>query len=92
MRHPDCETIMQAIQSLTHQIGEIEDRIGALEAEAMELNPLQYLVSQREVDRLYTVMQALQDKWNTTMNEFAICQSVYPAQDTFDRDHILLGR
>lgn len=92
MLHPDCETIMQAMNSLTHQIGEINARIGALEAEAMELQPLQYLILQREVDRLYRVMHALQDKWNTAMNEFVICQSVHPAQHTFDRDHILLGR
>ena len=70
---------MQTIQSLTEQIREIDDRIGALEAEAMQLNLLQYIVSQREVDHLVRVKHALQDEWNNTMSKFAVCRSALPA-------------
>jgi hypothetical protein len=76
---PDCEPLMQTIQSLAQQIQEIDFRIGVLEAEAMQLNPLHYIISQRQVDRLIRVKHALQDKWNNAMSELAICRSAHPA-------------
>jgi hypothetical protein len=78
MLQPDCEPIMQTIQNLAHQTQEIDDRIGVLETKASQLNPLQYIVSQRKVDRLVRVKHALQDKWNNAMSEFAICRSAHP--------------
>ncbi len=72
------------IQSLTEHIREIDDRIGALEAEAMQLQPLQYLVSQRKIDRLVRVKRALQDEWNNAMSKLAICRSVLAAHLYFD--------
>ena len=75
MLQPDCEPIMQTIQSLAQQIEEIDYGTGALQDEAMRLNPLQYVVSQRKVDRLVREKHALQDKWNNAMSEFAICRS-----------------
>jgi hypothetical protein len=92
MLQPDCEPIMQTIQNLAQQIEEIDYRIGDLGTEAMQLNPLQYPVSQRKVDRLVRVKHALQDEWNNAMNELAICRSSHPAHRYFDRDHILPGR
>ncbi len=89
MFQPDCELIMQAIQILAQQIQETDYRIGVLEAEAMELNPLQYVGSQREVNRLVRVKHTLQDKWNTAMSELAICRSAHPAHHHFDRDPVL---
>ena len=79
MLQPDCEPIMQTIQSLAQQIQEIDFRVGVLEAEAMQLNPLPYIVSQRQVDHLVRVKHTLQDKWNNAMNELAICKSAHPA-------------
>ena len=70
---------MQMIQSLTQQIRELDFRKGAFEAEAMQLNPLQYIVSQREVDRLVQVKHALQDEWNNTMSKLATCRLAHPA-------------
>ncbi len=85
MVHPDCESLMQTIQSLAKQIEEIDYRISALEAEAMEeLDPLAYLVPQPRVDRLIREKQALQNTWHNAMNELAICQSVYPAYHHVD--------
>ena len=84
---------MQTIRSLTKQIEEFDYRIGALEAEAMEeLDPLAYLASQPKVDRLVREKHALQNTWHNAMNEFAICQSAYPAHHPVDRDHTLRGR
>jgi prefoldin subunit 5 len=79
MLQPDCEPIMQTIQSLAQQIQEIDDRIGVLETKALSLNPLQYIVSQQKVDRLVRVKHAFQDKWSNAMSEFAICRSAHPA-------------
>ena len=84
MVQPDCEPITQTIQSLAQQIQEIDFRIGFLEAEALQLNPLQYIVSQREVDRLVRLERVFQDKWNNAMNELAICRSAHPAHPPFD--------
>ena len=84
MVQPDCEPLMQTIQSLTQRIEEIDYRIGALEAEAMQLNPLQYIVSQRKIDALVKVKRALQDKWNDALTELAICRSAHPAHYHFD--------
>ncbi len=92
MLHPDCESLMQTIQSLAKRIEEIDYRISALEAEAMELDPLEYFVSQPEVDRPLGVKHTLQDQWNNAMNELAICQSAYPVHHHVDRDHTLRGR
>ena len=83
MLQPDCEPIQQTVQSLTRQIEEFDFRIGALEAEALELNPLPYLVSQRKVDRLIGAKRALQDEWHNAMNELAICRSAHPAHHDF---------
>ena len=80
MFQPDCELIMQAIQILAQQIQETDYRIGVLEAEAMELNPLQYFGAQRELNRLVGVKHTLQDKWDKAMSELAICRSTHPAQ------------
>jgi len=80
---------MQTIQSLAQQIQEIDYRIGVLEAKALQLNALQYIVSQRKVDRLVRVKHTLQDKWNNAMSEFAICKSADPTYQPFDRDHAL---
>jgi len=80
---------MQAIQILAQHIQETDYRIGVLEAEAMELNPLQYLGSQRELNRLARVKHTLQDEWNNAMSELAICKSAYPTHHHFDRDHVL---
>jgi hypothetical protein len=52
MLQPDCEPLMQQVQRLTEHIRESDDRIGALEAEALQLHPLKYLVAQRAVDGL----------------------------------------
>ena len=92
MVQPDCEPLVQITESLAQQIEEIDSRIGALEAEAMQLNPLQYIVSQRKIDRLVKVKHALQDKWNDAMTELAICRSSHPAHSHLDRDHVLSGR
>ena len=81
---PDCEPVMQTIQSLAQQIEELDYRIGALEAEAMQLNLLQDVISQRKVDRLVRVKHAFQDKWNNAMNELAICRSAQSAHYHFD--------
>ncbi len=67
------------IQSLTEHIQEIDDRIGALEAEAMQFQPLEYIVSQRKIDRLVRVKRALQDEWNNAMSKLAICRSALAA-------------
>jgi hypothetical protein len=75
---------MQMIQSLIQQIREIDYRIGVLEAEAMQLNPLQYIVSQRKIDRLVEVKHALQDEWSNTMSSLAICRSAHPAHHYFE--------
>ena len=75
---------MQMIQSLTQQIREVDFRIGALEAEAMQLNPLQYIVSQREVDRLVREKHAFQDEWNNTMSKLATCRLAHPADHYFE--------
>ena len=82
----DCEPIKQTIQSLTQQIEEIDHRIGVLKAEAMQLNPLQYIVSQRKVDRIISLKHAFQNEWNNAMNALAICRSAHPAHYHFDRD------
>ncbi len=79
----DCEPLMQTIQSFAQDIEEIDYRIGALEAEAMELNPLQYLVAQRRVDRLLWVKDARRDKWDNAMSQLAICRSTHPAHHNF---------
>ena len=79
MLQPDCEPIKQTIQNLTQQIEEIDYRIGALKAEAMQLDPLPYFVSQRKVDRLVRVKLALQDEWNNAMNQLAICRLAHLA-------------
>jgi hypothetical protein len=91
MVRPSCEPLMQTIQSLAQQIEEIDSRIGALEAEAMQLIPLQYVVSQRKIDRLVRAKHTLQDKWNNAMTELAICRSAPPAHSHADRAHILPG-
>ena len=75
-----CEPIKETIQSLAQQIEDIDYRIAALEAEAMELDPLQYFVLQRKVDHLVGVKHKLQDEWNNEMNELARCRSAHPAQ------------
>ncbi len=80
---------MQAIHILAQQIQETDYRRGVLEAEAMELNPLQYVVAQQELNRLVRVKHTLQDKWNNAMSELAICRSAHPAHHHFDRDHVL---
>ena len=77
---PVCEPIMETIQSLAQQIEDIDYRIAALEAEAMQLDPLQYFVSQRKIDHLVGVKHRLQDEWNNEMNELALCRSTHPAQ------------
>jgi hypothetical protein len=93
MVQADCEPFIQTIQNLAQQIEKIDYRIGALEAEAMQLlNPLQYVVSQRKIDRLIKVKHTLQDKWNNAMTELAICRSAHPAHSHVDRDHVLPGR
>ena len=92
MVQSDCEPLMQTIQSLTQQIREIDARIGDLETEAMYLNPLQYIVSQRKIDRLIKVKHTLQDQWNDAMTELAICRAASPAHSHVDRDHVLTGR
>ncbi len=80
----DCEPIKQTIQSLTQQIEEIDHRIGALKAEAMQLDPLPYFASQRKIDRLVRVKLALEDEWSNAMSELAICRSAHPAHYHFD--------
>src|SRR5258708_25996012 len=89
MLQPDCEPIMQTIQSLAQQIQEIDYRIGVLEAKALQLNALQYIVSPRKVDGLVRVKHTLQYKWNNAMREFAICKSADPTYQPFYRDHAL---
>jgi len=84
MLQADCAPIVQAIHILAQQIQEIDVRRGVLEAEAMELNPLQYVSSQQEVNRLVRVKLVLQGKWNKAMNELAICRSAHPAHHNFD--------
>ncbi len=85
MLQPDCEPIMQTIQSLEQQTLEIDNRIGALVAEAMRLNPLQFIVSQRKIDDLISAKHALQDEWDNAMNEFAICRLANAAHHHFDQ-------
>jgi len=75
---------MQMVQSLTEQIREVDSRIGALEAEALQLNPLRYLVSQREVDGLVREKHALQDEWDNTMSNLAICRAAHAAHPSFE--------
>jgi hypothetical protein len=67
------------IQSLTEHIQEVDDRISALEAEAMQFQPLEYIVSQRKIDRLVRVKRALLDEWNNAMSKLAICRSTLAA-------------
>jgi len=76
---------MQTIQSLEQQTLEIDNRIGALVAEAMRLNPLQFIVSQRKIDDLTSAKHALQDEWDNAMNEFAICRLANAAHHHFDQ-------
>ena len=85
MLPPDCEPIMQTIQSLEQQALEIDNRIGTLVAESMRLNPLQFIVSQRKIDHLISAKHALQDEWDNAMNEFAICRWDYAVYHHFDR-------
>ena len=85
MLQPDCEPIMQTIQSLEQQALEIDNRIGTLVAESMRLNPLQFIVSQRKIDHLISAKHALQDEWDNAMNEFAICRWDYAVYHHFDR-------
>ncbi|TMB78467.1 MAG: hypothetical protein E6J48_12385 [Chloroflexi bacterium] len=85
MLPPDCEPIMQTIQSLEQQTLEIDNRIGTLVAEAMRLNPLQFIVSQRKIDHLISAKHALQDEWDNAMNEFAICRLANAAHHHFDQ-------
>ena len=92
MSEADCKPIMQTVENLAQHIEEIDYRISTLEAEAMERSLLQYLVSQRKVDRLVRAKHVLQDKWNNAMSELAICRLVHPAHRHFDRDHVLPGR
>jgi hypothetical protein len=80
---------MQAIHILAQHIQETDYRRGVLEAEAMELNPLQYVVAQQELNRLVRVKHTLQDGWNNAMSELAICRSAHPAHHHFDGDHVL---
>jgi len=84
MLQADCAPIVQAIHILAQQIQEIDVRRGVLEAEPMELHPLQYVGTQQEVNRLVRVKLALQDHWNNAMNELAICRSAHPAHHHFD--------
>jgi hypothetical protein len=87
MLEPDCEPLMQTIQSFAQDIEEIDSRIGALGAEAMELNPLQYLVLQRRVDSLLWVKHVRRAKWDNAMSQLAICRSAHPASHHFDQDY-----
>jgi flagellar biosynthesis/type III secretory pathway chaperone len=80
----DCKSLTQRVQSLAQQLEETDSRIGALETEAMSLNPLRYFVSQRKVDHLVGVKHALQEEWSNAMNELAICRSPQPAHSHFD--------
>jgi plasmid maintenance system antidote protein VapI len=88
MLQPDHESIMQTIQSLAQQIEEIEHQIGDLVNEAMELSPLQYLILQREIDRLVITKRALQDKWNQAMDVLTVYRSAHPTPHQFDQDHV----
>jgi len=84
MLQSDYELIIQKIQNLTRQIRAIDDRIGALQAEAIGSDIALYFIEQREIDRLLRVQRALQDKWNTAMNELAIYLSLNPARPRTD--------
>ena len=75
MSQPDCEPVAQTVQALAQEIQEVDFRIGALEAEAMEFHPMQYIDSQQAVDRLIKLKHTLQDKWDNAMDELAICRS-----------------
>lgn len=80
MLQPDYELITQTIQNLTRQIRAIDDRIGALQAEAIGSDIALYFMKQREIDRLLRVQWALQDRWNTAMSELALYLSLNPIQ------------
>ncbi len=76
MLQPDCEPTMQAVHMLTQEIAVVDDQIQALVTEGLnQQNPLQYLRSQIKIDHLIGVKHALQDEWNSAMNELAICRS-----------------
>jgi hypothetical protein len=91
MSQPDCEPLTQAVQSLAQEIQEIDFRIGALEAEAMGSNPLLYIYSQREVDRLIKLQHTLRDRWDDAMNELAICRASPRTPRHLDQDLLSPG-
>jgi hypothetical protein len=79
MLQPDSASLIDVIQGLAQQIEEIDFRIGDLANEAMDLDPLQYLVLQRKVDRLTKAKRALQDKWTHAMDVLATYRSADPS-------------
>lgn len=89
MLQPENESLLEVIQGLAQQIEEIDARIGDIANEATEPGALQYLILQREVDRLVRAKRALQDKWNHAMDVLAAYRSAHPDQLQFDRDHVL---
>jgi hypothetical protein len=76
MSQPACESLEKAIQKLTQDLSGIDEQLYALEVEGMnQLNPWRYLAPQPQVDRLIKKKHALQDAWNRTMTDLAICRS-----------------
>ncbi len=75
-----CEPLLERIQQLTHDLGILDDQIQALGVEGMnQLHPMGYFALQPQVNRLLKKKQALQDAWNSAMNELANCRSGQPS-------------
>ncbi len=76
LSQPSCESLEEAIQKLSQELDIIENQLNILEVEGMnQLNPWRYFALQPQVDRLIKKKHALQDAWNLTMYELAICRS-----------------
>jgi hypothetical protein len=64
------------IQQITQDLQAIDGQLHALEVEGLNsLHPWNYVVLQRQVDRLSAKKRALQDAWDRAMTDLAICKS-----------------
>lgn len=82
MSRPPCGHIEAIIQKITQDLQAIDDQLHALEVEGMNLmNPWAYVVLQRQVDRLTKKKRTLQDAWDRSMTDLAICRSQTSPQD-----------
>lgn len=82
MSQSACESLVEAIQKCVQDLSAIDEQLRALEVEGMgQMNPWRYFALQPQVDRLIIKKYALQNVWNRTMTELAICRSGQPWPD-----------